>query len=217
MSCCSGGGRYAEAERHFGPAIASRDVEQYRQHGPDVSSRLLLDAVSARLKNGDSVLDIGAGVGVLAFELLAQGVTTATLVDASPAYLDAARAEAERRHLTDRVQRVAGDFASLADSVAPADVVTMHRVVCCYPGYSSLLQAAATHARRVLALSYPRDRWSVRAWLGLENARRRISGDGFRAFVHPPSSMEAVLIQSGLTLIHRARTFVWSVEVYVRA
>jgi hypothetical protein len=48
MGCCSGGARYAEAERQFGPAVADRDVERYRRKGPDATSRLLLDAVRAR-------------------------------------------------------------------------------------------------------------------------------------------------------------------------
>jgi hypothetical protein len=45
MGCCSGGVRYAEAERQFGPAIAVRDLERYRRKGPDATSRLLLNAV----------------------------------------------------------------------------------------------------------------------------------------------------------------------------
>jgi hypothetical protein len=39
--------------------------------------------------------------------------------------------------------------------VAPADLVILHRVVCCYPDYERLLTAAADHARRALVFSYP--------------------------------------------------------------
>jgi magnesium-protoporphyrin O-methyltransferase len=159
MACCPGSSGYPDAERQFGPKIASRDLDRYRQKGPDATSRLLLAAIADQLRGGDSVLDIGAGVGVLDFELLAKDATAATLVDAAPAYLDAAGREAERRQLTDRVQRVVGEFTTLADSIAPADVVMMHRVICCYPDHASLLRAATEHARRMLALSYPRDSW----------------------------------------------------------
>jgi magnesium-protoporphyrin O-methyltransferase len=216
MACCSGCARYAEAELQFGAAVAARDLERYRRKGPDATSRLLLNAVRGHVNGAMSLLDIGAGVGVLDFELLANGVSSATLVDASPAYLDAAGREAESRKVAARLRCVVGDFAVLADGIESADVVTMHRVVCCYPDHASLLRAAAKHARRVFAFSYPRDRWYNRFWLALENVRRRLVGNPFRSFVHAPVEMEACVTQEGLVRIHRSRTFVWSIDVYAR-
>lgn len=216
MRCCSGGVRYAEAERQFGPAIAARDLDRYRRKGPDATSRLLLNAVRRHVNGATSLLDVGGGVGVLDFELLANGVSSATLVDASPAYLDVAGREAESRKVADRLRCVVGDFAVLADGIESADLVTMHRVVCCYPDYASLLQAAAKHARRAFAFSYPRDRWYIHFWLALENVRRRLCGDPFRTFVHAPVEMEARVSQDGFVRIHRSRTFVWSIDVYAR-
>jgi 2-polyprenyl-3-methyl-5-hydroxy-6-metoxy-1,4-benzoquinol methylase len=216
MGCCSGCARYAEAERQFGPAIAARDLDRYHRKGADATSRVLIEALTDHVKAGDSLLDIGAGVGVLDFELLSKGVKAATLVDASPAYLDAAATEATRRQLSDRVQCVEGDFTSLADRIAPADVVTMHRVICCYPDDTSLLQAAARHSRRVLVFSYPRNRWYVRVLFALENARRRAFGNDFRTFVHAADAMASLVTDDGFRRIGRARTFVWSVDVYER-
>ena len=56
-------------------------------------------------------------------------------------------------------------FASKHDAVGvvrrsnqgfePADVVVLHRVVCCYPDYQRLLGAAASHAGRLLVFSHP--------------------------------------------------------------
>ena len=215
MDCCNSS-RYVDAERQFGPAIAARDLERYRREGPDATSRLLLKAVADQVRTADSVLDIGAGVGVLDFELLAKGVIAATLVDASPAYLDAAAREAEQRQLANRIQRVVGDFTSVAGSIPSADIVTMHRVICCYPDHGSLLRAATRHARRVLAFSYPRDRWYIRAWLAVQNVRRRLFGNGFRTFVHSPSAMDTLVTRDGFRRIYRRRTFVWSIDVYVR-
>jgi len=216
VGCCSSGARYAEAERQFGSAIATRDLERYRRKGPDATSRLLLNAVRDHVNGATSLLDIGAGVGVLDFELLANGVKSATLVDASPAYLDAAGHEAESRNVADRLRCIAGDFAMLANGIESADIVTMHRVVCCCPEHASLLQAAATHARRLFAFSYPQDRWYIRFWLALENVRRRLFGNPFRTFVHAPAAMKVRVVQDGFVRIHRSRTFVWSIDVYAR-
>lgn len=207
---------WVAAERQFGPAVAARDLNRYQRKGADATSRLLLAELRSRVRKGASVLDIGGGVGVLAFELLASGAGSATLVDASPAYLDAAGREAEARKIADRLQRVNGDFALVADGIESADIVTMHRVVCCYPDHVSLLEAATKHARRLFAFSYPRDRWDVRVWFALENLRRLLFGNPFRTFVHAPGKMEARVIQAGFVRIHRSRTFVWSIDVYAR-
>lgn len=204
------------AERQFGPTVAVRDLNRYHRKGPDATSRLLLDRLRGQISSGASLLDVGGGVGVLDFELLASGVSSATLVDASPAYLDAAGREAEARKIADRLHRVNGDFAALGEGIESADVVTMHRVVCCYPDHASLLQAATKHARRVFAFSYPRDRWYIRLWLALDNLRRQLFGNPFRTFVHAPAAMEMRVIQNGFVRIHRSRTFVWSIDVYAR-
>ncbi|HTI37214.1 MAG TPA: methyltransferase domain-containing protein [Vicinamibacterales bacterium] len=214
MNCCHES-RCAAGEQ-FGPAIAARDLKRYRQKGPDAPSRWLVDSVAKELKTGDTLLDIGGGVGVLSFELLSRGARTATLVDASPAYLEAAGQEAERRHLSEGVQRIAGDFTTVSDRIDAADVVTMNRVVCCYPDYSVLLKAAATRARRVFAFSYPRARWLTWLWVSMANTIRRLRGNSFRAFVHSPAAMDALVVGEGFRKSHQSQTVVWSMHVYVR-
>ena len=169
------------------------------------------------LRDADSLLDVGAGVGVLTFELLARGVGRATLVDAAPAYLSAAESEAARRKVQGRVQFVRGDVVELAGDVDPVDLVAMHRVVCCYPDWAALLTTATQLSRRLLAFSYPRDRWFVRLWLWIQNARRRISGHPFRSFVHPATAMERRVETAGFERISRRRTAVWCVDVYARS
>src|ERR1041385_1488639 len=57
-----------------------------------------------------------------------------------------------------RIEWVEGDFVAVAATVPSADLVALDRVVCCYPAYAPLLEQAAAHSRRLLAMSYPRDR-----------------------------------------------------------
>jgi methyltransferase family protein len=134
MQCCRSL-NYPAAERQFGPRAAERDIRKYERKGPGRATRLLLDALREYRLRAESLLDIGGGVGVVSFELLSAGttLTRATLVEASPSYLDMAAREAEKRGWSDRLRLVAGDFSNIAKSVEPADVVTMHRVICCYP------------------------------------------------------------------------------------
>jgi Methyltransferase domain len=216
MSCCSGCGGYPAAERQFGSATAQRDLDRYRRKGPDASSRVLLHEVTSVAQPGDSLLDVGAGVGVLSFELLANGLSRATLVDASSSYSSAAHAEAERRGADSRVHCVNGDLVQLGAKVDQADVVVMHRVICCYPDHVSLLEAAAQHSRRFLVFSYPRDRWFIRCGMAAENGVRRMRGNAFRTFVHPPRALETIATRDGFRRIHRSETVVWSIDVYAR-
>lgn len=215
MQCCRGA-TYAAAERQFGPDVAERDLRRYLRKGPDATTRLLLDSLRGQAPPGGSLLDIGGGVGVISFELLSAGLDRATLVDASPSYLDAARSEADRRGCADRLRLIPGDFSTIAESMEPADVVTMHRVICCYPAYESLLGQALSRCRTRFAFSYPRDRWYIRFWLALENRCRRMLGNPFSAFVHSPAEMHAIIREAGFQQVSHAGTAVWCIEAYTR-
>ncbi|MGQ0732374.1 MAG: class I SAM-dependent methyltransferase [Acidobacteriota bacterium] len=170
----------------------------------------------AGVTSGD-LLDVGAGVGVLSFELLQAGLSRAVAVDASRSYVAAGREEAARRGLPDAVTWIEGDFVDVAGRLSPAAVVTLDRVVCCYAGYEPLLRAAVRLARRCVALSYPRARWTVGAGLALENLTRYLSGNPFRTYLHPPSALAAIVGDAGFTLASRSQTWTWAVDVYVKA
>jgi magnesium-protoporphyrin O-methyltransferase len=208
-------GRCATINAKFGPSVAEDDLARYHRRGPDDTTRLLLDQVRSRAA-GASLLDIGGGIGVIAHELLGTGAAQAIVVEAADAYRVAAESEAERRGTRARLSVLTGDFVDLSDHVAPADVVTLDRVVCCYPDAEALLSRAADRTRAALALSYPRDRWYVRLVIGLQNLMRRLAGQAFRTFVHSPDRMSATLARGGLRCVARQGTMVWQVETWTR-
>jgi magnesium-protoporphyrin O-methyltransferase len=212
-SCCSS--FLAANQRQFGDAVARRDLTRYRGRGPDQTTRLLRDAI-LEAGQGKTVLDVGAGIGALGLELLAAGVERVTAVEAAPAYVAAAREEAGRRKVSDRLDVVHGDFVSVAADVMPADVVTMDRVICCYPAYQPLLEAALRHSLRLLAFSYPRDRWYVRAAVWIQNLGRALFRNTFRGFVHSARGMETLLEHHGFVRMRRSETLKWSADLYGR-
>ena len=105
----------------------------------------------------------------------------------------------------------------MADTLPDADVVTLDRVVCCYPDAGALLGAAALRTRQFLALTYPRNRWHVRAVIAVQNLLRRLKGSEFRVFVHSPEGVSATLQEAGLARAARQETWVWIMEVYRRS
>jgi hypothetical protein len=101
--------------------------------------------------------------------------------------------------------------------VAPADLVVLHRVVCCYPDYERLLAAAADHARRALVFSYPPRNPLSRAFYGVFNLVMRLTRSSFRGFAHPPGAMLAVLEDHGLRQTFQRRSRIWQVAGLERA
>ncbi len=213
-NCCSSPS--APTAKQFDAARAARDLATYHKTGPGRTTRGLLQGLAATGLHPGSLLDIGAGIGTLSFELLGTGVASATCIDISPAAVEGGEAEAQRRGVAHRMSWQAADFVEVAPLIPPADVVTLDRVVCCYPGHEALLLHAADHARFLLAMSYPRDRWYVRWMVATENLLRRLRGNAFRAFVHPIAEMEGVLRGAGFRRVSHTATLAWRMDVFRR-
>ena len=213
---CSCSATTAFTARHFDDKRARAELKAYHRNGPGPTTRRLLAGLRTLGGTEGTLLDIGAGIGVLTFELLKIGVDRAHCVDLSPASVAIGRAEAERQGWAGKIRWREADFVSVAPELEPADVVSLDRVVCCYPAYRPLLGEAAKHTRRFLALSYPRGRWFVRAALWVENVLRRGRGNPFRAFVHSPAALDTLLRQTGFTRTYQESTLAWHADIYVR-
>jgi magnesium-protoporphyrin O-methyltransferase len=214
MSCCA---RYCVAETQFDPKVAERDLRRYQRHGPDASTRILLAELRRWPLQGLRLLDVGSGIGVIAMELASAGLTAVTLADASPAYLEAARHQVGPLYASRPAQFILGDFAANASTLPDADVVTLDRVVCCYPDVDALLQAASMRARRIVAFTYHPDRWYLHAAVALENFSYRVRSNPFRAFVHSPERMASMLRAAGFIRTAGRETFPWALDLYRRA
>lgn len=213
MPCaqCSG------IEEQFDAPTARAQLRRFRRRGPDRTTRMLLDDLRAAMRGGPPatmLLDIGAGIGAIHHALLDQGVQRAVHVDASTAYLSAAREEAERRGHGGRVEFRRGDFVELAHEVPVADVVTLDRVICCYPEMRELVTRAGERARVLFGAVFPRDDWWVRAGIAAINTFMRLSRSTFRTYLHAPTEIDATLRSVGLRRRSLRRTVAWEVVVY---
>ena len=210
-NCC----RARDYERIFGRRTAAKDAKRYRQRGLTGTARALADLAGD--VRGESVLDVGGGVGAIELELLAAGATRATNVEISTEYEDAAKELLTERGLEPRVERRIGDFVVDAELVEPHDVVVMHRVVCCYPDADALVGAAAAHTRRRLLLTYPQERVLVRLGVRTIDAFLRVMRSEFRVYVHPVERMVSTAQKHGLSLDTRVRHgFFWESATFSR-
>src|SRR2546427_599275 len=129
MTCCA-----SACESQFDRKRAARELKNYRAHGPaHPTTRAMIHLLRRAGVEGSTLLDIGAGIGAIQYDLLEAGAREATAVDASSAYQQAARAEAERRGVSARIQFQLGDFVTLAPQVAAADIVTPSSVTVLSP------------------------------------------------------------------------------------
>lgn len=202
-----------DCEKVFSRRFARRMAKKYRKKGLDATAQQMADFVAAHGLEGATVLEIGGGVGELHLELLKRGAARATNLELSAEYDEEARRLAG--DLADRIDRRIHDIAEAP--VEPADVVVLHRVVCCYPDYERLLGAAAAHAGRLLVFSYPPRNAVSRALVALSNAFQALLRRDFRAFVHPPAALLAASERDGLRRTFEHHGFVWQVAGLERA
>jgi hypothetical protein len=210
-TCCARG-----YEKFFGARTARRDARRYRRKGLDATAQRLVDEVAVRGLAGTSVLEVGGGVGAIDLELLQNGASRATIVELSHGYDEEASILAREAGAEQWIERRHGDFVEQEEQVDSADIVVMHRVVCCYPDPDLLVGAASRHARRLLAISFPRDTWWLRLGFRATNLWCRLTG-GIEAFVHPPAQVVRAAESRGLrTMVHERSGHIWRVAVFER-
>jgi hypothetical protein len=209
-NCCA-----RSYERFFGERSARRDGRRYRRKGLDPAGQRLVDELAARGLSGASVLEIGGGVGAIELELLKRGADRATNVELSHGYEQEAQTLVAEAGVASRIERRHGDFVATGDTLDPADVVVMHRVVCCYPDPEALVGQAAGHARRLLALSFPRDTWWIRLGSRVLNVCFRAVG-WVESYVHPPATILGAARSRGLIQVHDHSGRLWRTAVLER-
>ncbi len=182
---------------------------RYRKRGLDATARKMVAFLERQGIEGATVLEIGGGVGEIHLELLRRGAGRAVNLELSPAYDAEAARLAGEAGVQGRVERRLHDIAVDPEAIAPADVVVLHRVVCCYPDYERLLGAAAAHAQRLLVFSHPRRNLLSRLIVGVENLGFRLARREFRVFAHSPAAMLAALREHGLEPDFDDRGFAW--------
>jgi hypothetical protein len=104
----------------------------------------------------------------------------------------------------------------IADGIPAADVVIMNRVLCCYPNAAALVDAAADHARRLLVLTFPIERWWIRLGLAAANTWLRVRGSTFRVYVHSTSTVLSTTWGYGMRPVEHRRGLIWQLIAFER-
>lgn len=195
---------------------AAKDLAALRSRGPRPTTQELIDAIRGMGLDGATVVDVGAGVGAVHIALLEAGAERAIDVDASREYQAAAREEAARRGLVDRVTYRYGDLVELAAELPSADIVTLDSVICCYPYLPALMTAVLSVSPRLVGLTYPRDVWWMRAYMRLYNLVHALRRSPARYFAYCHSQLRHLMAARGFSEVHDGGIPAWRVVLYAR-
>jgi SAM-dependent methyltransferase len=191
-----------------------------RETSAKITAALVAALEEAGLR-GRTVLDVGCGSGDLALAAVSRGAEGATGFDLGPGAIREARTLATHRGLSDRTRFEIGDGATIA--LPRADVVSLNRVLCCYPHVDALLTNTLGAAGSVFGYTAPCDRGAIglgnRIWVSFGNVWYRLRAKkfrGFRAFVHDLGAVDRRIRAAGFEPVRSERRGLWNLAVYAR-
>ena len=200
----------------FDEKAARRALRRYLDDGLGGSDALQIAAWAEEVGlDGRTVVEVGGGIGQIQADLLCRGAAAGRIVELVAEYEGPAAELARGAGVADRSSFALADLLEAPDSIEPADIVVLRRVVCCTPDGPQLLAAAAGKAHRTLLASYPRDRWHVRLVFRLENLGLAVFRKRFRSFVHRPAELERAVAERGFTCSRVARGLIWETAQFV--
>ena len=213
MQCCC---PHSNSANRFFSRFAGRYRKRFEKKGFEPSQKQLMEGLKLAGFEDAKILEIGSGVGHLHQTMLEQGAASATGVDLASKMIEEARHWAEDRALAPRTEYIEGDFMEINETLTDADVTVLDKVVCCYPDADGLVHASLRKTNRVYALTYPRDRWYVRAMMGVMALAMKIIRSDFRPYVHSPERIEQWIRETGFDKVYQNDNLIWLTQVYAK-
>ncbi|MFX1248467.1 MAG: class I SAM-dependent methyltransferase [Promethearchaeota archaeon] len=201
-------------ETTFNNDSAVKDLKKYQEKGPRKTTQFLIDFFLKRGVKGKSLLDIGGGVGIIQYELLKCGLDRAISVEASSAYSEVSKAEARDQGHAEKVEFYHGNYVDLAPTISSVDIVTLDRVVCCYPDMEQLVHSSINHAKEYYAVIYPHDKLWMRLGIAIVNFIQRIKRSNYRGFIHSKDAFHKIIKEHNFEQCHFQETLLWRIEIF---
>lgn len=211
MTCC---GHCRDAEDFFNDKTANRDLRRFNRRGPAKPTRLLIESIAEQDIRNHTLLDIGGGIGAIQLELFKKGLANAVNVDASHAYQAVSKEAIESTGFSDKAVYHFGDFTDISGSLPENDIVTLDKVICCYPDAMKLLNESLNKTGRIYALVFPRETVIAKAVFLIGNLWFRIRKSDFRTYLHPVHEIVSLIHSHGFERQTHRTTFFWHIMTF---
>lgn len=204
------------AESIFDKKTADKDAIRYQKKGPNKTTLSILNTITDKDIENATFLDIGGGIGVLQHEALKRGALKTTNVDASFSYQEKAKDLGKTNKTIEKMSFYHGDFIDHESVIDQHDIVTLERVVCCYPDVEELITSTTSKSKHIYALVYPLDNFLSRLLIKVTHIYFWLKKNPFRTYVHSEKMMHALIEEQGFELIKKDRKSFWRITVYRR-
>ena len=203
------------ADLFFDAKTAKKQYKKYLKNGPPKVTKKLIGQLEKN-KLGESLLDIGGGIGAIQWWFLNHGGKQSFGVDASSGYTELSQKHATKNNFEESAHFILGDFTAKAEELPQVDHVTLDKVICCYPDFEAILNLACAKSKNTLTLSYPMDGFIADFFRGFMVLLMKLRGNPFKPFIHRVASVKALLDKNGFELNEKELSFPWHIETYVK-
>jgi len=209
MKCCS-----TKGAAKFFSKNSRRYARTFKKKGLDKAQEVLSNGLLTLGISGNSVLEIGCGVGGLHISLLDAGAATALGIDVSAEMVEKAKEFASQRGHADRVTYIVGDFLETNGNVPASDIVIMDKVLCCTYRPMAMISETAKRTKKYFAVSYPSSRLLPRLMFSTSEYVGKVLGWSFHPWYHRPELLEEEIQRAGFEEVFSRRTWLWQAKIF---
>ncbi len=209
MSCCT-----VEGTGKFFSRQARRNAKQFIKKGLEKSQLMLTEGITRQGIDGETILEIGCGVGSVHLSLLSEGAAGVVGIDLSEGMLEEARALAARMGHVDKTTYRLGDFVEMDGEIGSADIMILDKVICCYEDAESLVAKSLARTRQTYAIVYPRPGLLSATFFGFLIVATRLLRFSFRPYLHDLQDIRSWIDEAGFEEVYSNSTPLWIVLVY---
>jgi magnesium-protoporphyrin O-methyltransferase len=211
VSCCC-----VDATGAFFDKQARRMEKYFRKKGLRREQQFLVEGIRQNGMENVAILEIGCGVGALHLSLLKAGATKAVGIDMSEKMIDAAQKLSKEMDLARRTQYVRGDFVAMHEAAPVSDVAILDKVICCYENVQELIAHSTAKAKRLYAVSYPRQHWFAKSVFHFAAAAATLFRWKFHPYYHQPALIQGAIADRGFEKNYERQTLMWVIQVFQR-
>ncbi|MBI1806434.1 MAG: methyltransferase domain-containing protein [Ignavibacteria bacterium] len=213
--CCTLTSATQGADKFFS-RNSRKYLKRFLNRGLAKEQRYLVEGILSSPIEGQTILEIGCGVGGLHMTLLKRGAISAIGIDIAEGMLNSARQLSRELGLEKNTTYIRGDFTQTREEIPVVDIVILDKVICCYEDVNQLLVTSLEKTRRIYALSFPKPTRLVKlSFLTLITLGKLLRWS-FSPYWHDWNAVLQFIHGKHFKEIYSKDTFAWSVHVFAK-